>query len=67
MQGHLLLIPLTDYLTNDKGEKVKLDEPKGIEMPLKGFAVEDAGYQAPAEDGSNIEVLVLRLLIVCNY
>ena len=56
--GSLTFNPLTDYLTNNKGEKIKLDEPKGIEMPLKGFAVDDAGYQSPAEDGSNIEVLV---------
>jgi aconitate hydratase len=56
--GSLMFNPLTDYLTNDKGEKIKLEEPKGIEMPLKGFAVDDAGYQSPAADGSNIEVLV---------
>ncbi|MEP7233432.1 MAG: aconitate hydratase [Ginsengibacter sp.] len=56
--GSLSFNPLTDYLTNDKGEKIKLEEPKGIEMPLKGFAVEDAGFQAPAEDGSGINVIV---------
>src|SRR5665647_915944 len=56
--GTLTFNPITDYLTNDKGEKVKLEEPQGIEMPLKGFAVEDAGFQAPAEDGSNIQVAV---------
>src|SRR5664279_3125403 len=56
--GSLTFNPLTDYLTNDKGEKIKFEEPKGIEMPLRGFAVDDAGYQSPAEDGSNIEVLV---------
>ncbi|HEY8659351.1 MAG TPA: aconitate hydratase [Hanamia sp.] len=56
--GSLTFNPVTDYLTNDKGEKVKLEEPQGIEMPLKGFAVEDAGFQAPAEDGSNIQVAV---------
>ncbi|HEY5406354.1 MAG TPA: aconitate hydratase [Ginsengibacter sp.] len=56
--GSLTFNPLTDYLTNDKGEKIKLQEPQGIEMPLKGFAVDDAGYQSPAADGSNIEVLV---------
>ena len=56
--GSLTFNPLTDYLTNDKGEKVKLEEPQGIEMPLKRFCVEDAGYQAPAEDGSKIEVMV---------
>src|SRR5665647_114384 len=56
--GSLTFNPLTDYLTNDKGEKIKLEEPKGIEMPIKGYAVEDAGYQSPAADGSKIEVLV---------
>src|ERR1700710_401930 len=40
------------------GEQVKFDEPQGIEMPVKGYAVEDAGYQAPAEDGSAVEVIV---------
>ena len=56
--GTLSFNPLTDYLTNEKGEKFKLEEPMGIEMPLKGFAVEDAGFQAPAADGSKVEVLV---------
>ena len=56
--GSLTFNPLTDYLTNDKGEKIKLKEPQGIEMPMKGFAVEDAGYQSPAADGSKIQVLV---------
>jgi aconitate hydratase len=56
--GSLTFNPLTDYLTNDKGEKIKLEEPEGIELPIKGFAVDDAGYQSPAEDGSGIEVLV---------
>ncbi|KHJ36935.1 aconitate hydratase [Pedobacter glucosidilyticus] len=56
--GDLTFNPLTDTLTNEKGEQVKLDEPKGWELPAKGFAVEDAGYQAPAEDGSKVEVLV---------
>ena len=56
--GDLTFNPLTDTLTNENGEQVMLDEPLGIEMPLKGFAVEDAGYQAPAEDGSKVEVKV---------
>ncbi|MEP6927570.1 MAG: aconitate hydratase [Ginsengibacter sp.] len=56
--GSLTFNPLTDFLTNDKGEKIKLQEPKGIEMPMKGFAVEDAGYQSPAADGSSIQILV---------
>lgn len=56
--GDLTFNPVTDTLTNEKGEQVRLDEPQGIELPMKGFAVEDAGYQAPAEDGSKVEVLV---------
>jgi aconitate hydratase len=56
--GDLSFNPLTDTLINDKGEKVKLDGPYGDELPVKGFAVEDAGYQAPAEDGSKVQVVV---------
>ncbi len=56
--GDLTFNPLKDTLTNDKGEKVKLKEPRGIEMPLKGFGVEDSGYQAPAENGSGIVIEV---------
>ncbi|MBL7772746.1 MAG: aconitate hydratase [Chitinophagaceae bacterium] len=56
--GDLGFNPLTDTLTNEKGEQVKLDEPSGYELPVNGFAVQDAGYQAPAEDGSSVQVLV---------
>ncbi|GAB2823137.1 aconitate hydratase [Ferruginibacter profundus] len=56
--GTLDFNPLTDTLTNNKGEQVKLDPPTGNELPPKGFAVEDAGYQKPAEDGSNVVVKV---------
>ena len=56
--GNLTFNPLTDTLTNNKGEQVKLDEPTGWELPALGFAVEDAGYQAPAEDGSSVSVIV---------
>lgn len=56
--GDLTFNPMTDYLTNEKGEKVKLDPPKGEELPTKGFAVEDAGFQAPAEDGSGVQINV---------
>ncbi|MFN5324396.1 MAG: aconitate hydratase [Bacteroidota bacterium] len=56
--GDLTFNPATDYLTNDKGEKIKLNEPQGIELPMKGFDVEDAGFQAPAEDGSKVSVVV---------
>ena len=58
ISGNLGFNPLTDTLTNNKGEQVKLDPPVGDELPTKGFAVEDAGYQAPAADGSGVQVLV---------
>jgi aconitate hydratase len=56
--GKLSFNPLTDKLKNEKGEEVMLDEPTGYELPPKGFSVEDAGYQAPAENGSRVEVVV---------
>jgi aconitate hydratase len=58
ISGNLGFNPLTDTLTNNKGEQVKLDPPVGDELPTKGFAVEDAGFQAPAADGSGVQVLV---------
>lgn len=56
--GDLTFNPLTDKLTNENGDSVMLDEPQGLEMPPKGFDVADAGYQAPAKDGSDIEIKV---------
>ncbi|MGN6436007.1 MAG: aconitate hydratase [Agriterribacter sp.] len=56
--GDLTFNPLTDKLKNEKGEEVMLDEPTGVELPPKGFSVEDPGYQAPAKDGSKVEVIV---------
>ncbi|SDY32048.1 aconitate hydratase [Hymenobacter psychrophilus] len=56
--GDLTFNPLTDTLTTSTGEQVKFDEPVGIEMPPRGFAVEDAGYQQPAADGSGVNVMV---------
>ena len=57
--GSMLFNPLKDTLTNNKGEQVKLDPPKGAELPPKGFDVEDAGYQEPAKSGgSKIKIVV---------
>jgi aconitate hydratase len=58
LAGDLTFNPMTDTLINEKGEAVKLEEPQGIELPPSGFAVEDAGYQAPAEDGRSLTVNV---------
>ena len=58
ISGSLFFNPLTDELVNEEGKKVKLDEPKGMEMPPKGFDVKDPGFKAPAKDGSSVEVVV---------
>ena len=58
ISGRLDFNPITDSLINSEGNKVKLDEPTGWELPPKGFEVEDAGYLEPVEDGSNINVVV---------
>lgn len=58
ISGKLDFNPITDTLTNQKGEQVKLAEPTGFELPPRGFAVDDNGYQAPAEDGSKVVVKV---------
>jgi len=56
--GDLTFNPLTDTLVNDRGETVRLDAPQGPELPLKGFDVQDPGYQAPAQDGHQADVKV---------
>lgn len=56
--GDLTFNPNTDYLTNERGEQVKLDPPTGDELPTRGFDVKDPGYTAPAKDGSKISVKV---------
>lgn len=56
--GDLTFNPLTDTLINEDGEAVRLDPPVGVELPVKGFAVEDLGYQEPAEDGSQVTLQV---------
>src|SRR5690606_2703156 len=56
--GRLDFNPITDTLINDKGEEVMFEPPYGDELPTKGFDVEDPGYQAPAADGAQVEVIV---------
>ncbi|WP_190811485.1 aconitate hydratase [Flagellimonas sp. S3867] len=56
--GRLDFNPVTDKLINEDGEEVMLDEPRGYELPPEGFAVEDAGFIAPMEDGSGVQVVV---------
>ena len=56
--GSMTFNPLTDTLTNEDGEEIRLDEPRGMELPEKGFEVEDRGFQEPAADGSGVIVEV---------
>ncbi|HLT71482.1 MAG TPA: aconitate hydratase, partial [Cyclobacteriaceae bacterium] len=56
--GDLTFNPITDTLINEDGTDVRLEEPAGVEFPPRGFAVEDAGYLAPAEDGGHISVSI---------
>jgi aconitate hydratase len=56
--GNLTFNPLTDTLKNEKGEEVRLEEPRGLEFPDRGFDVKDNGYQAPAEDSGSVEIKV---------
>lgn len=56
--GDMTFNPLKDTLINENGEQVSLSEPAGLEMPPRGFDVKDAGYQAPAKDGSSVEIVV---------
>lgn len=58
ISGDLGFNPMTDKLINEAGEEVMLDEPTGLELPPKGFDVEDNGYLAPMEDGSGVQVVV---------
>lgn len=56
--GTLHFNPMKDKLINEDGQEVMLQEPQGIEMPVNGYAVDENGYQEPAKDGSDIEVIV---------
>ncbi|MGC6421288.1 MAG: aconitate hydratase [Flavobacteriaceae bacterium] len=58
ISGRLDFNPITDSLTNEAGEQVRLDPPFGTELPPKGFDVEDNGYLAPQDDGSKVDVVV---------
>ncbi|MEN9919800.1 MAG: hypothetical protein RL662_2236, partial [Bacteroidota bacterium] len=56
--GDLCFNPMKDTLVNDKGEQVMLVEPKGEELPKKGFGVDDLGYIEPVANGDGIDVCI---------
>jgi aconitate hydratase len=43
---------------HDEVEGVRLDPPVGEELPDKGFDAGESGFQAPPEDGADVEVKV---------
>jgi aconitate hydratase len=71
ISGDLGFNPLTDSLINKEGEAFKFSPPQGDELPLLGFSVEDNGYQAPAEDGASVQIIVAedssRLQLLDNF
>lgn len=54
--GDLCFNPLKDRLINHDGEKVKLSEPFGDELPLNGFTSGDEGYIAPGGETTEVKV-----------
>ena len=60
LAGNLNFNPLKDKLVNGSGEEVSLDEPIGLELPPKGFAVEDTGYLAPPDNPDDIVIRIKR-------
>lgn len=58
--GDLCFNPMTDTLVNSEGEKVKLEEPKGYELPPLGYDLKESGFLAPIADGSGIEISIAK-------
>jgi aconitate hydratase len=58
LAGNLHFNPLKDKLVNESGQEVFLEEPIGVELPPKGFDVEDTGYLAPPQNPDEIDILI---------
>ena len=58
LAGTLTFNPLKDELTDNKGNHFILDEPRGVELPEKGYLQDDTGYVPPAEKPGHIEIAV---------
>ena len=56
LAGDLCFNPLKDRIFNHEGEKVKLTEPIGEELPEHGFVTDNDGYVFP--QGAQIEVVI---------
>jgi aconitate hydratase len=58
LAGRLTFNPLKDPLVNSNGERVMLDEPRGVELPPSGFDVMDPGYLPPPEHAEQIAIRI---------
>ncbi|MBK7157359.1 MAG: aconitate hydratase [Ignavibacteria bacterium] len=58
LAGRLTFNPLTDTIKNARGEEVKLEVPKGNELPEHGFLKGGDGFVVPVKDGSEVEVVI---------
>jgi len=56
--GTLTFNPMKDPLINEDGEEVYLDPPTGEEFPQQGFDLKEMGFIPPAEDSSDVEIVV---------
>jgi len=66
MAGNLHFNPLKDKLVNDSGQEVFLEEPKGVELPSRGFDVEDPGYLPPPKNSEEIQIRIKVILKDCS-
>lgn len=56
--GKLTFNPLTDYIENENGDKIKFDIPEGNELPEHGFLLGENGYITPAEKSDSVNVII---------
>ncbi len=59
LAGTITFNPMTDALKTENGDEIKLDAPRGDELPKNGFREDiDKGFIPPVEDGSAVEIKV---------
>ena len=56
--GDLTFNPLTDTLINTEGKEVRLNEPKGFDLPPNGFKKVDNGFLKSSKDKSKISIKI---------
>jgi len=56
--GDLHFNPLTDELEAPDGTTLKFNPPSGSELPDEGFLSKDSGYVPPADESTEVEVIV---------